>query len=64
MLLKQQNNIKNFDDLYSLVNSINFENLIKKNFPIIVKATSIRSKLHHTPSLQSITKKAIIKKIA
>ncbi len=60
MLLVEEENIEDFDDLYGLVNTINFKDLIPNNSPIIVKATSLRSELHHTPTLQSITKKAII----
>ena len=58
-----EDNIENFDNLYSLVNNIEFEKLIPKDSPIIVNATSIRSELHHTPSIQSITKKSIINRL-
>ncbi len=60
MLLAEEENIEDFDDLYWLVNMIDFKNIIPENSPIIVNATSIRSELHHTPTLQSISKKAII----
>ena len=63
LLLSEEENIEDFDDLYGLVNVIDFKNLIPKDSPIIVKATSIRSELHHTPTMQSITKKSIIDKL-
>ena len=63
LLLAEEEEIEDFDDLYGLVNTIDFEKLIPKDSPIIVKATSIRSELHHTPTLQSITKKSIIDKL-
>ena len=63
LLLAEEENIEDFDDLYGLVNTIDFKNLIPKSSPIIVKATSLRSELHHTPTMQSITKKSIIDKL-
>jgi putative N6-adenine-specific DNA methylase len=63
MLLGEEENIEDFDDLYGLVNTIDFKKLIPESSPIIVKATSLRSELHHTPTLQSITKKSIIDKL-
>jgi putative N6-adenine-specific DNA methylase len=63
LLLAEEEGIEDFDDLYGLVNTIDFKNLIPKDSPIIVKATSLRSELHHTPTIQSITKKSIIDKL-
>jgi len=63
LLLAEEENIEDFDDLYGLVNTIDFKKLIPENSPIIVNATSLRSELHHTPTLQSITKKSIIDKL-
>jgi len=63
MLLTEEENIEDFDDLYGLVNTVDFKKIIPKDSPIIVKATSLRSELHHTPTLQSITKKSIIDKL-
>ena len=62
-LLAEEENIEDFDDLYWLVNIIDFKKLIPTNSPIIVKATSLRSELHHIPTIQSITKKSIIDKL-
>jgi len=55
--------LKNFDDLYDLVNQIDFKKYIPKNSPILVKATSVRSKLSSTPAIQKIVKKAIVNKL-
>jgi len=63
LLLAEEEGIEDFDDLYGLVNTIDFKKLIPENSPIIVKATSLRSELHHTPTIQSITKKSIIDKL-
>ena len=63
LLLAEEENIEDFNDLYGLVNTIDFKKLIPESSPIIVKATSLRSELHHTPTLQSITKKSIIDKL-
>lgn len=59
-LLAEEENIEDFDDLYWLVNMINFPDIIPKDSPIIVKATSLRSELSSTPTIQSISKKAIV----
>lgn len=63
MLIGEDDNIEDFDDLYGLVNVVEFEKYIPKSSPIIVKATSIRSELHHTPTIQSVSKKAIIDRL-
>ncbi len=63
MLLAEEEGIEDFDDLYWLVNMIDFKNLIPKNSPIVVNATSLRSELHHTPTIQSVSKKAIIENL-
>jgi len=63
LVLAEEENIEDFDDLYWLVNIIDFKKIIPHDFPIIVKATSLRSELHHTPTIQSITKKSIIDKL-
>lgn len=76
MLLAEEEGIEDFDDLYGLVNMVDFPKLILypqwerpqahlikegSSFPpIIVKATSLRSELSSTPTIQSISKKALI----
>ena len=60
MLLTESENIDNFDKLYNLINWIYWKKFFKKSFPILIKATSIRSDLISIPSIQKIWKKAII----
>lgn len=52
---------KSFDDLYENTKRINWASFIPygAEFPI-TKASSIKSKLHSTPDIQSIVKKAIV----
>ena len=61
--LVKEEAIEDFDDLYWLVTTIECESLVPKDAPIIIKATSLRSELHHTPTIQSITKKSIIDRL-
>lgn len=53
-------NIQTFDDLFALVSQIHWRHHIPKDDAIVTEAMSIRSQLSHTPTLQSITKKAIV----
>jgi len=52
-----------FDELFDAVNSLEWEKFIgvKDVFP--VKATSVKSALHSEPAIQSIIKKAIVKRL-
>lgn len=52
-----------FDELYDIVYQINWKNFINQYYPVVVKATSIKSSLSSTPALQKITKKAIVDKM-
>ena len=63
LILWSKKNVDNFDILFDLVYSIDWQKYINKNHPIITKATTIKSTLTSTPVLQSITKKAIVKKL-
>lgn len=63
LLLNETKNVDNFDKLYDLVYDINWKNYINKNYPVIVKATSLKSNLSSTPAIQKITKKAIVDKM-
>jgi 23S rRNA G2445 N2-methylase RlmL len=47
--------------LFELISGISWKKYFKKNFPILIKATSVRSELTSIPAVQSIGKKAIIK---
>jgi 23S rRNA G2445 N2-methylase RlmL len=55
--------ITNFDELFELVNQIDRKYYIQPNSPVIVTANTIKSTLTSIPSIQSISKKAIIKKL-
>ncbi len=55
--------VSDFDNLFDLINNIDFWKYIPKNSPILVKATSVRSQLSSTPAIQKISKKAITKKL-
>ena len=63
MLLAEQENVTDFDTLFDLVNNIHWKKYFKKDFPIVVKATSMRSELTAIPTIQWIGKKAIVKSI-
>lgn len=52
-----------FDKLYDLTYDINWKRYIEKDFPVLVKATSIKSSLTSTPAIQKIVKKAIVDKL-
>jgi putative N6-adenine-specific DNA methylase len=60
-LLSEKENVESFDSLFELISSLPLKKYFKKNFPILVKATSVRSELTSTPTIQSIGKKAIVK---
>jgi len=61
LLLAEKEWVKDFDSLFDIVNSISWKAYFKKDFPIVVKSTSIRSELFAERTIQSISKKAIIK---
>lgn len=63
LILWNKKNVDNFDKLFDLIYSINWSKYCDKNHPILTKATSIKSTLSSTPTLQSITKKAIVKNL-
>jgi putative N6-adenine-specific DNA methylase len=53
-----------FDQLFEQTTALPWEHLIPENgaFPV-VSATSVNSKLHHTPTCQSIVKKAVVERL-
>jgi 23S rRNA G2445 N2-methylase RlmL len=58
----EQHITSDFNQLFDLVSTIDWKMYVQGN-PIIVTAASKKSKLTSTPTIQSITKKAIVKKI-
>lgn len=49
-----------FDELFDLVSKIDWKKFLPSDIAIVTEATAIKSDLSHTPSIQSITKKAIV----
>ncbi len=60
----EKTTLTSFDSLFACVEQIDWQKWIPWNTPINISATSIRSTLSHTPTLQSITKKAIIRRLS
>lgn len=60
ILLEERENIKDFDSLFDLMSSISWKKYFKKNFPILIKASSERSDLFSEKTIQSIWKKSIV----
>jgi len=60
MVLWEWDNIDSFDKLYDLIYGLDFKKYINKDFRILIKAKSIWSELTAVPSIQKISKKAII----
>jgi 23S rRNA G2445 N2-methylase RlmL len=63
MLLAEKEDVTDFDTLFDTVNEIHWKKYFKKDFPIMVKATSLRSELGAIPTIQGICKKAIAKSL-
>ncbi len=63
LVLEESEKTDDFDKLYDLSYSINWRKYLTDTFPIIVKATSIKSKLESTPTIQKIIKKSIVQKL-
>lgn len=63
MLMWEQDNVKDFDTLFDLIEWINWKQILKKDFPIHVKTSSVRSELFSARTIQSIWKKAIVKSL-
>ncbi|MDD2907768.1 MAG: class I SAM-dependent RNA methyltransferase [Candidatus Gracilibacteria bacterium] len=61
ILLSEKDNVKTFDELFDAVKDISWKSYFKKDFPIVVKTNSTRSELFAERTIQSLTKKAIIK---
>lgn len=63
ILLAEKENVVDFDSLFDLVSSISWKSYFKKEFPIVVKSNSTRSELFAERTIQSLTKKAIVKSL-
>lgn len=60
ILLSEKENVTNFDDMFDEIKNINWKSYFKKDFPILVKTSSVRSELFSARTIQSLWKKAII----
>lgn len=54
---------KTFDELFDLTYAIDWAKIIGPNDSFPIQATSVKSLLHSEPAIQSIVKKAIVKKL-
>ncbi len=54
---------KTFDELFDQVNALEWEKFIGPNDAFPVDATSVKSALHSEPAIQSIVKKAVVKRL-
>lgn len=52
-----------FDELFDQTNNLEWEKYIGKNDAFPVTATSVKSVLHSEPAIQSIVKKAVVKRL-
>lgn len=58
-----QKKCETFDELFLTVEKISWEKYLPEEIAIVTEATSIKSTLSHTPSIQSIAKKAIVNRL-
>lgn len=63
IVLKQDRNIETFDQLFESVRSIKWKDIVWEWQKIVVNAESIKSALESLPSIQAISKKAIVSSI-
>lgn len=54
---------RTFDELFDHINALEWEKYINANDSFPVDATSVKSSLHSEPAIQSIVKKAIVKRL-
>jgi len=52
--MAEQDNVEDFDTLFDLIEAINWKRIFKKDFPIHVKSSSIRSELFSARTIQSV----------
>lgn len=52
-----------FDELFDTVFALDWAKIIAEDMAIVTEATAIKSTLSHTPTIQSITKKAIVNRL-
>jgi len=62
-IVLEQAKITDFNSLFNVVYSIDWKKYIPKNFKVNINPHIVKSQLSHIPSVQSISQKAIIKKL-
>ncbi|MFK7780149.1 MAG: class I SAM-dependent RNA methyltransferase [Candidatus Gracilibacteria bacterium] len=63
LLLAEEENVTDFDTMFDIIKDINWKRYFKKNYPIVVKSSAIRSDLFAARTIQSLSKKAIVKSL-
>lgn len=63
LLLAEEENVTDFDSMFDIIKDINWKRYFKKDFPIVVKSSSVRSELFSARTIQSLWKKAIVKSL-
>jgi putative N6-adenine-specific DNA methylase len=63
LLLAEEKNVTDFDTMFDIIKDINWKKYFKKNYPIVVKTSAIRSDLFAARTIQSLSKKAIVKSL-
>ena len=61
LVLEEKKHIIDFDDYFDVVFKINWDKYIPHGYQVNIKATSIKSELGSTSTLQALAKKAIVK---
>lgn len=60
ILLEEKEDVVDFDEMFDIIKNISWKKYFKKDFPILVKSSSIRSDLFSARTIQSLWKKAIV----
>lgn len=63
LLLAEEKNVTDFDTMFDIIKNISWKKYFKKNYPIVVKTSSIRSDLFAARTIQILWKKAIVKSL-
>jgi len=54
LLLAEEENVTDFDSMFDIIKDINWKRYFKKDFPIVVKSSSVRSELFSARTIQSL----------
>lgn len=64
LMLSTQIKVESFDELFEAVSAVHRQQYIAQGQDVVVYAYSKNSTLHHTPSMQSISQKAVFSKLS